>query len=256
MPKPPPLTTAKRAFTSKSAALKTDYVIYTHTPDPETEPGPWPAVVFLDGDYVFDEAVKACAALREAGKIPPVAIVAIGYGKGFGSPLNHRGRDYTQTCVAEMEPSSGGAEGFLDYLTGTLWPELEQRYPLDRAKSVLAGHSLGGLFALYALFQPKPFFGRVLAGAPSIWWADRSLLAMIAKLRDEQSTLQAEVFLGAGADETESMIGDLDLLRKQLAARPFDGLTVTEEVFPGRDHYNVTPDLFRAGLTALLGPKT
>ena len=50
------------------------------------------------------------------------------------------------------------------------------------------------------------------------------------------------------------MTGDLTLLEQQLAARPFTGLELTVRRFPGRNHFNVLPEAFGAGLTDLFGP--
>jgi len=206
----------------------------------------------MDGDYFFDAAVDAARSLREASKIPPTAIIGVGYGAGFGSRGNFRGRDYTPTASAE-EPSSGGADRFLAYLSNTLWPELARRHPLVETGRTIAGHSLGSLLALHALFQPKPFFSRALASAPSIWWDNRSLLGLISGLRDRQQELAGSLYLGVGEYDSPSMLGDLGLLEKQLEARPFEGLRVVSERFPGRDHYDVVTDSVRAGLASLLG---
>ena len=249
---PPPITRAQPAFRCHSPETGTDYVIYVAAPDPRTAPGPWPAVILTDGDYFFDPAVAAALELAAAKKIPPVLVVGIGYGAGFGQPANHRGRDYTPTA-SSLEPTSGGAEAFLAFLTGTFWSELARRHPVRDDQRVLAGHSLGSLLALYALFQPAPFFPQVLASAPSVWWDDRSILAHAARLRDTQSSLPASLYLGVGADDTASMTGDLALLEQQLATRPFSGLNLVSEKFPGRDHYNVVGDTLRSGLRALLG---
>jgi uncharacterized protein len=241
------------AFISRADKLDTDYAVYVRAPDPSSGPGPWPALIFLDGDYAFDVAVDVYHALRESGAIPPAVVFGVGYGQPFNHPGNRRGRDYTPTAAPE-EPASGGADQFLAHLTGSLWPELARRYPLDQESSVLAGHSLSSLFALHALFQPRPFFRRVLAGAPAIWWDNRSILALIKRFRDQQASLPAQLFLGVGTEETASMIDDLLLMEKQLAERPFAGLQITSVKFPGRDHYNVTPDLFSAGLRTFFTP--
>jgi hypothetical protein len=210
-------------------------------------------VILVDGDYFFDPAVAAYAALRSAGQGPPLLLAAVGYGKAFGDPANRRGRDYTPTRTA-LEPSSGGANAFLAHLTGPLWAELAGRYPLQMGVRTIAGHSLGGLFALAAVFQPRPFFSQALVGAPSLWWGRRGFLRLVAKLRDQQANLPVRLFLGVGEDETPSMLGDLTLFERQLAKRPFAGLEVTSRRFPERTHYNVLPDLFRAGLSTLFGP--
>jgi predicted alpha/beta superfamily hydrolase len=241
------ITREAPTFISRSDELDTDYAVYVRAPEASDGPGPWPALIFLDGDYSFDIAVDVHRALRESGAIPPAVVVAVGYAKPFNDPGNRRGRDYTPTAAPE-EPASGGADRFLAHLTGPLWTELARRYPLHQELSVLAGHSLSSLLALHALFQSRPFFRRVLAGAPSIWWDNRSFLTLMKRFRDQQATLPAHLFLGVGTDETVSMIGDLLLMEKQLAERAFEGLQITSMKFPGRDHYNVMPDLFSAGL--------
>jgi predicted alpha/beta superfamily hydrolase len=248
----PRITGAKPAFISHSRETGTDYTIYVDAPRGSPYREPLAAVLLMDGDFLFDPAVQAGRSLREAGRIPPVVIIGVGYGASFGQPGNFRGRDYTPTASAD-EPNSGHADRFLDYLSGTLWPELARRLPLRDTGRVLAGHSLGSLLALHALFQARPFFDLALASAPSIWWDNRSILGLISKLRDRQAALKGSLYLGAGADDTPSMAADLGLLEKQLAERPFGGLRLVSERFAGHDHYDVVPYAMTAGLASLLG---
>jgi uncharacterized protein len=248
----PKYTKEAPAFVSRSKETGTDYRIYVKAPNPAADAGPWPAVILMDGDFLFDPAVKAYLALAASGKAPPAAIVGVGYGAGFGQPGNFRGRDYTPTASTD-EPSSGGADRFLDYLGGSLWPELARRYPLRETGRILAGHSLGSVAVLHALFQKNPFFDHALAGAPSIWWDNRSILGLISTLRNHTSRLNGRLYLGVGSEETPSMLGDLDLLRRQLADQPFLGLKVKTEIFPGKNHYDSASEIMTGGLTYLLG---
>jgi hypothetical protein len=252
MPTRPRITGAKPAFVSRSEETGTDYRIYVDAPDPARAPGPWPAVLLMDGDFLFDFAVGACRSMAESGRIPPTAVIGVGYGASFGEPGNLRGRDYTPTPSPE-EPMSGGAGRFHDYLAGSLWPELSRRYPLRERGRAIAGHSVGSLFVLFALFQEKPFFDLALAGAPSIWWDNRSILGLVSALRDRKAKLPGRLYLGVGTEETPSMLGDLDLLRKQLRDRPFSGLRVKTETFPGLDHYNSAEEILKGGVAFLLG---
>jgi predicted alpha/beta superfamily hydrolase len=245
-------TDAAPAFVSVSPETGTSYRIYVDAPATASRAGPWPCVLLMDGDYFFDVAVTVIRELLSAGRIPPVVVVGVGYGAGFGQPGNERGRDYTPTA-SSLEPASGGAGLFLRYLSGTLWPQLAERYPLRPEGRLIAGHSLGALFALYALFQDPPFFTGVLASAPSLWWDERSLLHLARDLRDRRSSLAAHLFLGVGTEDSPSMTGDLTLLEAQLAAHPFAGLKITSDRFPGRDHLTALPDALRAGFRALLG---
>jgi predicted alpha/beta superfamily hydrolase len=168
-------------------------------------------VMFMDGDDQFRFAVNAYQALRAGSEVPPLLLVGVGYGASYTKPGNRRLRDYTPTQMA-TEPGSGGADAFLGFLTGTLWPELARRYPLREDVRGLGGHSLGSLLALHALFQRRPFFNRILASAPSLFWDHRALLRHIGRLQRAGVTLSAHLFLGVGENDTPSMTSDLERL--------------------------------------------
>jgi hypothetical protein len=241
----------KPTFTLHSPETGTDYLIYLDAP-PETEPGPHPAVLFMDGDDQYRFAIEAYRSLRVAGTVPPLVLAGIGYGASYMKPANKRLRDYTVTAMA-TEAGSGGAEAFLKFLAHTLWPELSRRAPLRDDVRGIAGHSLGSLVAIEAIFRRQPFFNRGLASAPSLWWDNRAPICAVQNLQRTGVALPAKLFLGVGENDTASMTGDLALLEDQLAALPFPQLEVISRRFPDRDHYKVLPDAFRAGLVALFG---
>jgi uncharacterized protein len=243
---------SQSAFVLSSPQTGTDYRIYVEAPATEREPGPWPAVLFMDGDDQFKFAVAAYRAARAAGEVPPLLLAGIGYGASYTKPANRRMRDYTPTAMAG-EPGTGGADGFLAFFADTLWPALAARYPLRDEARGLAGHSLGSLLVLHALLQRKLFFDRLLASAPSIWYDDRSILRLATERRAAGDHLPARLFLSVGEEDTPSMTGDLTLLEQQLAARPFAGLEIISRRFARHDHYNVLPVAFREGLHALYG---
>lgn len=239
----------KPAFTLHSPETGTDYVIYVEAPSAK-EPGPHAAVLFMDGDDQFKYAVEAYRAARKDGTVPPLVLVGVGYGASYMKPANKRLRDYTATAMA-TEEGSGGADAFLKFLSVTLWPELARRFSLREDARGIAGHSLGSLAAVHALFQWKPFFNRVLASAPSLWWDNRAPLCHAQELQRTGVALPAKLFLSVGENDTPSMTGDLTLLEDQLAALPFRQLEISSRRFPRRDHYNVLPDAFRVGLSVL-----
>ena len=239
------------AFNLASPETGTEYRIYAEAPG-ATSPGPWPVVLFLDADDQFPIGVAAYRKQLAAGRVPPLLLVGVGYGASYAKPANKRGRDYTPVAHPD-EPASGGAAPFRNFLTGTLWAELRHRYPVRRDARGIAGHSLSSLLVLDALFQPQPFFTHYLASAPSIWWANQAMLEEAALLRRRQAVLAARLFLCVGEDDTASMTGDLAQLERQLAAEPFTGLEITSRRFSNRNHYNVLPDAFGAGLVYLFG---
>ena len=229
--------------------LDTRYTVYVDPPAPPSDSS-WPVVLCLDGDDQFSILCAARKKLAAKHPLPPLLLVGIGYGASYQQPGNHRARDYTSVAI-EGAPNGGGADAFLDFLMTQLWPELARRYPVHPDLRCIAGHSLGALFALHALFKPAPFFNRVLASAPSLWWGDRILLQQAAALRTSQSVLPARVFLGVGLKDSPSMVTDLDLLEAQLAENPFAQLDILRERFPDHNHFNAIAPGFRSGLTAL-----
>jgi predicted alpha/beta superfamily hydrolase len=248
-------------FSLNSPQAGTDYQIYVEAPESADEPGPWPALLFLDGDDLFELAKAAYGELRAVNAVPPLLLVGVGYGAlpmlfgdwttfTFAKSVNKRLRDYTATHI-QTEPESGGANAFLAFLTDTLLPELAQRYPVRSEACGLAGHSLGSLAVIHALFQTKPVFTRFLASAPSLWWDDRSPLKQIPEQQESSPKLSANLHLSIGLDDTPEMIEDFGLLEQQLAATPFNGLELTIQRFPQRDHYTVIGDAFRDGMSKL-----
>jgi len=240
----------KPAFPLLSPETGTQYPIFIEAPGAGPADGPLPAILFMDGDDQFRFAVTAYRELRAAAAVPPLLLVGVGYGASYMKPANKRMRDYTPTAMPGEE-GTGGGDVFLRFLQDTLWPELARRYPLRNDIRGIAGHSLGSLLALHALFQPTPFFNRALISSPSIWFDDRSILRLASKLRDRQPALPARAFLSVGEEDTPSMTGDLTLLEQQLAARPFAELALTFHRFPRLDHYNVLPPAFVEGLKVL-----
>jgi predicted alpha/beta superfamily hydrolase len=214
-----------------------------------------PVVLFLDGDNQFAAAVKAYRQLRAVKKIPALLLVGVGYGASYGQPANRRGRDYTPT-FHRFEPQSGKADAFLRFLTRTLMRELGRRYSIDTKQRGIAGHSLGSLLVLHALWRQPLAFTHHLASAPSIWWDNRSILRLAAKRRKRSARLRTRLFLSVGGKDSVSMRDDLGRLLRQLAEKPFSGLDVSYAGFPEHNHYDVLETAFAAGLEALFSGRS
>jgi predicted alpha/beta superfamily hydrolase len=224
-----------------------------HLPADAATSGPKvPLMLITDGDDQFKPALAAYEKLRAARKIEALLLVGIGYGGSYRSPKNRRMRDYTPT-VMKGEEGTGGAEPFRIAVRDEIIPLLEAQFPLKREERGIAGHSLGSLFGLYAFFQDESLFTRALLSAPSIWYDDRSVLKIEEAFSHRHRALAAKLFLSSGEDDSPSMKADLLLLEQALAAHPYAGLEVTSRRFADRDHYNVLPEAFEAGLEALYG---
>ena len=65
-------------------------------------------------------------------------------------------------------PCSGGADAYMELLTGSVMPEVE-RLIGSGEYNALAGYSLAGLFAVYALYKTS-VFSKVASASGSFWF--------------------------------------------------------------------------------------
>ena len=70
----------------------------------------------------------------------------------------------------------GGGELFRRFLVEELRPLIAARWSVNPDDQTLYGYSLGGLFALNALFDDPAAFNAYVAASPSIWWNGRAVL--------------------------------------------------------------------------------
>lgn len=69
------------------------------------------------------------------------------------------------------EDFAGKADGYIDFLTNTIIPQIENTIDHDITKRGLAGYSLSGLFALYSLFKTD-LFTMIGSMSGSLWYND------------------------------------------------------------------------------------
>jgi predicted alpha/beta superfamily hydrolase len=150
----------------------------------------FPVVYSLDANGEFGIVVETAQLLQLEELIPEVVIVGIGYPVGhYFDAIGKRALDLTVTNRDSelreifMKASrgfpppegTGGAPGFLQFLTGELIPLIEAEYRVDPRNRALFGHSFGGLFAFHALLHGKGAFQRFIIASPALWWDDRQL---------------------------------------------------------------------------------
>ncbi|WP_437879804.1 alpha/beta hydrolase [Pseudomonas sp. LRF_L74] len=145
------------------------------------------ALIALDGNAAFPLLWRAREALAPDA---PVVIVGLGYPSAYRFDSERRFFDLTPVTPAEhfgdrrSDRATGGRAAFLDFIAGELPRALARRVPLDPTRQTLFGHSLGGLFTLYALYRRPQLFSRYVAADPSIWWNQGSILDDEARFRE------------------------------------------------------------------------
>ena len=142
----------------------------------------YPVLYVLDGNASFASFAET-RRLQESSPIGQSIIVGVGY-PGDDAYDVRRLNDYTAPLLdppprqwrALAQYKSGERKQFLDFMTGTLRREVSSRFRTDPDRHSLFGHSLGGLFALYALYERPQAFHSIVAASPSMEWNEQGML--------------------------------------------------------------------------------
>jgi predicted alpha/beta superfamily hydrolase len=151
----------------------------------------------------------------------------------------------------------GGADKFLRFLESELDPIIRENYACDPGPAGLFGHSYGGLFALYALFNRSPLFDRYIIGSPGALTDDDPIWGIEAACHEASQTLDARVYLGLGELEEghEAFYALLGRAYRRLVEllekREYEGLEWSAAVHEGGTHMSVSTDILARGLRAL-----
>jgi predicted alpha/beta superfamily hydrolase len=229
-----------------SDALGRDVTVDVTAPEPSVAPGGKAAAV-----YVLDRGMlitgQSALILQRAQAMAPAFIVAISNGDAGAD----RNLDFVHERLGQGKDAwGGGGQAYETFLVDELKPFIEARYAVDPARSVLFGHSLGGLFAGTVLVRhPRAFSGYLIA-SPSIW-ATPALVDEVKRM--PPISRPTRVFIGYGDGEAPETIGPMRQLAEALAA-PRTGLDVREREFEGQNHASSFLLEGPAGLPFLLPP--
>jgi predicted alpha/beta superfamily hydrolase len=241
-------------------------------------PEQWPVVYVLDGDWYAALVTETIRPMAWCGSTTDAIVVGIGYpvenptqplsGRespdpiaAFRTSFTRRNADLTpvrdEAEEKRMERNhkrstpSGDAANFLKFIQDELVPLIEQSYRADPAKRILLGHSYGGLFALFAMFEAPDLFSTLIAGSPTLAYGNRFTFGREEAYAQAHRALPAKLYLFVGEDEEESDDTTLtDTLRMVaiLQGRHYEGFTLVKQIFLGQNHCEVAAPGFQAGL--------
>jgi predicted alpha/beta superfamily hydrolase len=226
----------------------------------------YPVMYLLDGDPNLPMAALIQRNMSYDHEVPDIIMVGIGYPvDNFLATRSFRIFDFTptdnpkidseMTASHHMKMTTGGAPEFLKVLEKEIIPLIERNYQTNHDRA-LAGHSLGGVFALYALFHKPALFQKYLISSPSLYWNDFEMAGEEADFYASNPTgMQARIFITTGSLEPDPMMPDMKQFVKTLRLRQYKDLEITESVFQDETHLSVMPFAISKGLRAIYKQK-
>ena len=226
----------------------------------------YPVLYVLDGGRSFGLAASTVNYLNlgagfDMGKnVPKMIVVGIGYERGLFPWLTTRIRDLTPTEDAAFNynnpsmqiPESGKAEKFLQFFRDELCPYLAENYRINASDTTLATHSMGGVFALYAMLRPDSLFQRYILSSPFVGWDQNVILQHEAAYAKDHTSLTAKVFFGlTGQEPTPEYIEEVKNCMARLEGRNYQNFKCTMTFYEDENHFSVWPKVLLDGLTYL-----
>lgn len=155
-------------------------------------------VVYMTDAHAPQNAMMAGIIEQQVwgGMMPEMIVVGI--------QNTNRTRDLTPTKTERA--GSGGGENFLKFIETEVIPLVEKNYRTQPFR-IFAGHSLGGLFAVYAFTARPDLFNAYIAASPVLGW-DKEFVIKRAEenFKQNKDSRKTTMFIGIG-DEPEYIKG-------------------------------------------------
>lgn len=173
----------------------------------------YPVCYILDAESAFNYHQSVLHYLAEQEVIPEMILV------GIVNTNRHLNFTPSIDTASTMGPT-GGAQQFCEFLTRELIPKIDATYATAHYRT-LTGHSMGGLFAAYAMLHHPNAFDAYILMDPALWWDGMALVRNSAERISGGNFDKKKMFLGiansmpagmtdtslAKADTTNSTVG-------------------------------------------------
>ncbi|MEO8434946.1 MAG: alpha/beta hydrolase-fold protein [Pyrinomonadaceae bacterium] len=221
----------------KSAVLGEDRVILVRTPAGyATNKLGYPVLYMTDGDAHMAHTSSTIEFLARNGRMSEMILVGI--------PNTDRTRDLSPTkpsqagaTGAPQFPTAGGADNFLKFIETELIPEIEKQYRV-RPYRVLAGHSLGGLFAVHAMISRPELFNSYLAVSPALQWDNQIVVKRAEDFFKARKEFNATFFMSMG-NEPGPIEDGFHQFKQLLTKNQVKGFAWEAQEMPDEDHGTV-----------------
>jgi uncharacterized protein len=234
-------------------------------------PARWPVVYVLDGNWYFGMVTDIVRPMAWCGSTTDAIIVGIGYAEdsdpieAFRESFTRRNADLTPVRSEDEErvmeqqhkrpTPTGDAGNFLRFIKDELIPRVESDYRADSSRRILVGHSYGGLFAAFAMFEAPDLFDTLIVGSPTLSYGNRCTFEREEAFAKEHKQLPANVYLYVGGLEeaiNDSTVTDTLRLAAILQGRNYERFSLVKQVFRDLGHCEVVAPGFQAGLKLAL----
>ena len=181
-----------KSLTMTSKILKREVPVLISVPDGYDAGSTNYPVLYDMGSFNFTYDCGTVEMLARGSYIPNMIVVGV-------PPLQ---RGYVPTPYEERGEEPAGADLSVKFLKEELIPFVEKHYRTNSFR-ILHGHSVGGLFTMYTLFNYPDLFTAYIAGSPWFQTNDQYWLKNIEKMAKVRKVDDKFLFMTVGKEEAE-----------------------------------------------------
>jgi predicted alpha/beta superfamily hydrolase len=205
----------------------------------------------LDGQWDFPLVSAIYGEQYFDGFIPGVITVGITWGGDNPDYDKLRARDFTPSSP-DGSARWGNAAKFLAFIKGELIPFIDSKYRTIKKERTLMGSSLGGLFALYTMFNDTELFNRYVLTSPAFLWDNGTLFSYEKEYAEKRSAIPVRLFMGIGGLEPGVTVFESQLVNHFRAAK-YKGLQLETLIMDNTGHSGTKAEGYTRGLQSVYG---
>lgn len=224
-------------YTINSAVLGEERTILVRVPaNYERTDEKFPVVYMLDAHPPQNAMMAGIIEQQAWGGVMPEMILV-------GIQNTNRTRDLTPTKNARGE--GGGADKFLQFIETEVMPLVEKTYRTHPYR-IFAGHSLGGLLAVYTFTARPDLFNAYIAASPVLQWDDNLVIKRAEEMFRQKKEFKKVLYLALG--DEQDLIKGFDTFKDLLKKTNPKGLDYEIRNMPEENHGSVVLPAYYQGL--------
>ena len=204
----------------------------------------YPVIYLLDGsldeDFIHIVGLVQFNTFDWIDQIPKSIVVGIAN--------VDRIRDFTFPTTIRTEktkaPTSGHSKRFISFIEKELQPFIEEKYQVNKDKTII-GQSLGGLLTTEILLEQPQLFNRYIIVSPSLWCSDGAILDNAFNKIQQKDKGRIDIYIGVGKEgltptpEPRVMEVDANVLADKLKALENKNIRVFFDYLPQENHATI-----------------
>jgi hypothetical protein len=232
------------------------YQLHIHLPASYAkEPQRRYPVLYLTDDYWdFPTVVASYDNMVYDKVLPEFIVVGLGYAGDHPDHDRLRGWDLSPVPLGPGSGDTGHADKFLATLEHDVIPLVERDYRADPAHRVLAGSSLGGLFALYAMYTRPALFEGYIAASPAVVVGGDWIIGQAKAYAATGKPIHARLFVTGAEYEWPGFLAGIQRYQALLPDLKHPGLVFQNRVIDGERHAGTKAESYARGMRFVFAP--